>query len=364
MSLPQSAIASAKIMGLLIDLDMTSKEYGLAIMILFIAYLLGQVPSNLYLAGGRPSIYLPTAMVLWGGVCLATAFVKTAGGIYALRFSMGLLEAPFTVGCLHLITSWYPRTELGLRTAILLTAPMSANAFSGVISHGIAETLDGSQNLDGWRWLFIVCGSLTVFVASLAFFLLPDYPQNTRWLHVHERAIAQLRLIADRGASDRNVSKRAGFKKAIKTQQVWTFAAMYFLLAIGSSLHNFFPSVVNTLGFSPSTTLWMTAPPCLFSVVIAISTALSADRRKNASFHVIGATSMAMTGFLLFLFVQSDDQRAVWVRYLATFLMMAGAHAATPVALAWAQKTLQESREMRAVAIAIINASGTVSQVS
>ncbi len=343
---------------------MNSNEYGVAMMVLFIAYLIAQVPSNIYLAQGRPSIYLPTAMILWGCVCASTAFVKTPGALYAVRFLLGFFEAPFTAGCLFLISSWYTRTELGFRSAILLSAPMTANAFSGLVGFGISDRIDGALGLAGWRWLFIVGGSLTVFVGCIALFVLPDYPHNTKWLHQEERAVAQLRLIADRGTADINVKRMVGLKMALKSWHVWTFAGMYFLLAIGASLHNFFPSVVKTLGFSRETTLWMTAPPYLLAVVVAISTALSADRLRNASFHIVGTASLAVIGFLIFLLEQSTDRKGLWLRYASTFLMITGAHAANPIVVAWAQKTIQPPKEMRAAAIAIINTCGTLSQVS
>ncbi|EXJ60610.1 hypothetical protein A1O7_04763 [Cladophialophora yegresii CBS 114405] len=360
----RSCLTLSELMGLRSDLSMNSNEYGLAMMLLFIAYVLAQVPSNLYLAKGRPSVYLPTAMLLWGCVCTTTAFVKTPGALYAVRSLLGLLEAPFCVGCLFLISSWYTRTELGLRSAILLSAPMMANAFAGVIAFGIHDSIDGACGLEGWRWLFIVGGAVTIIIACIAFFTLPDYPHNTRWLYEEERALAQLRLIADRGASEYDVSRIVGLKMALNSWQVWMFAGMYFLLAIGTSLHNFFPSVVQTLDFSRTTTLWMTAPPYLFAVVVAISTALSADRHRNASFHIIGTTALAIVGYLLFLLEQSTDRGDVWARYASTFLMIAGAHAANPMVLGWTQKTVPQPREMRATAIAIVNTSGTIAQIA
>jgi MFS family permease len=303
-------------------------------------------------------------MVLWGCVSVGTAFVRMPWQLYVVRFLLGFLEAPLVVNCLLLISSWYTKAELGLRSAILLSAPMFANAFSGIVAHGLAETLEGALGLRAWRWLFVVAGSCTIFPACLAFFILPDYPHNTAWLLAEERAVAQLRLIADRGASDCNVKKRVGLRMAVKSWRVWTFAGMYFLVAIGTSLHNFFPSVVKTFDFSPNTTLWMTAPPYLLAMVVAISTSLYSDRHRMASLYLIGTVAMAMVGFLIFLFVQSSDRRAVWARYVATFLMIAGAHAAAPVVLGWTQKTIRQPKEMRAVAIAIVNASGSISQVS
>ncbi|KIW29483.1 uncharacterized protein PV07_05297 [Cladophialophora immunda] len=363
-SFDRSSLGNARVMGLQQDLDMNSNQYGLAMMLLFIAYVMAQVPSNYYLAKGRPSIYLPGVMVLWGCVCTATAFVKAPSQLYAVRFLLGLLEAPFCVGCLFLISSWYTRTELGLRSAILLTAPMTANAFSGLIAFGIYDTIDGARGLEGWRWLFVVGGVSTVFIACVAFYVLPDFPSNTRYLSEKELAVAQLRLIADGVQADESENGRwRGLAMAVSSWQVWVFAGMFLLLAIGASVHNFFPSVVNTLGFSRNTTLWMTAPPYLVGVVVTIANSLFADRHRNASFHVIGPAALATLGFLLFLLDPPSARGGVWLRYAAAFLMIVGAHSGYPVVLSWAQKTVRRPREMRACAIAIINASGSISQI-
>ena len=192
---------------------------------------------------------------------------------------------------------------------------------------------------------------------------LPDFPEDTCWLNGKERAVAELRMIADSGQADRNTSKREGLKMAFGSWQVWVFAGMQFFIGIGASLHNFFPSIVKTLGFQRNTTLWLTVPPYLVAVMVTITNALVADRHRNASFHIFGPTTFAIIGFLMFLFEHSANRKDVWVRYASSFLMLAGAHAAIPVVLAWTQKTIQRPKEMRACAIAIVSASGSVAQI-
>ena len=77
------------------------------------------------------------------------------------------------------------------------TAPsILASSFSGLIALGVFE-LDGQRGLAGWRWLFIIQGSLTIFFAMLSAALLPDYPRTTRWLSREEQAFAEWRLAQD-----------------------------------------------------------------------------------------------------------------------------------------------------------------------
>lgn len=78
---------------------MTPKEYQLGLSILFVAYILAQVPSNLLLNYiGRPSLYLGFFTVAWGLVSALTSQVKSFGGIVACRFILGFVEAPFFAG--------------------------------------------------------------------------------------------------------------------------------------------------------------------------------------------------------------------------------------------------------------------------
>lgn len=48
--------------------------------------------------------------------------------------------------------------------------------------------MDGIAGLEGWRWIFILEGILTVVVAIMAFFLIQDYPETAKFLTEEERA--------------------------------------------------------------------------------------------------------------------------------------------------------------------------------
>lgn len=53
---------------------------------------------------------------------------------------------------MFLLSSWYTRKELALRTAILYSGLIIAIAFSGLIAAGVFANLDGSLGIAGWRW--------------------------------------------------------------------------------------------------------------------------------------------------------------------------------------------------------------------
>ena len=96
--LDRNNIASARLQGLQDELDLTDREYQLCVSILFVGYLLFQVPSNLLLNKiGKPAIYLPFAMIIWGIISAATASAQSFGGLVAIRFMLGFSEAAYFV---------------------------------------------------------------------------------------------------------------------------------------------------------------------------------------------------------------------------------------------------------------------------
>lgn len=48
--------------------------------------------------------------------------------------------------------------------------------------------MDGIGGLEGWRWIFILEGILTVIVACVAYFLVYDSPETAAFLSEEERA--------------------------------------------------------------------------------------------------------------------------------------------------------------------------------
>ena len=85
--LDRNNIAAARLAGLEDELNLSSTQYLTCLSILFVGYLLMQIPSNLFLNKlGKPALYLPTVMIIWGVISAATAGAHTYGGLIAIRF--------------------------------------------------------------------------------------------------------------------------------------------------------------------------------------------------------------------------------------------------------------------------------------
>lgn len=215
--LDRNNIAAARLAGLERDLHLSSTQYLTCLSILFVGYVLMQVPSNLFLNKiGKPALYLPSVMIVWGVISAATAAAQTYQGLLAIRFFLGFVEAAYFPGCLYFLSAWYTRKELGFRTAILYSGSLLSGAFSGLVSAGITNSMDGLHGLRAWRWLFIIEGTITIGIAFVAYLILPNFPRTTTWLTESERQLATWRLEEDIGEDDWIGSEQQTFLHGVR----------------------------------------------------------------------------------------------------------------------------------------------------
>lgn len=92
--LDRNAIALARLNDLEKDLNLKGSQYQTCVSILFVGYLLGQIPSNMILTRVKPSYYMAGFMALWAIVSTLTALSKDFTGLLLTRFFLGVTEAP------------------------------------------------------------------------------------------------------------------------------------------------------------------------------------------------------------------------------------------------------------------------------
>ncbi|KAG6013632.1 hypothetical protein E4U54_006517 [Claviceps lovelessii] len=358
--LDRTNIAAARLAGLEDDLKLNASgtQYSTAVSILFVGYILMQVPSNLLLNKiGKPGKYLPACMVVWGIISTSTAACRSFEGLLVTRFFLGFVEAAFFPGCLYYLSCWYTRKELGVRTTYLFSGSFISGTFSGLIAAGITGSMDGSRGLRAWRWLFIIEGAATVLVALVAFHIMPDFPRTTKWLTKEEMALATWRLTEDVGQDDWVDSKEQtlwhGFRLALGDVKTWLLLVILFGNMSAGGVINFFPTVVATLGHSSVVTLLLTAPPFVLGLITTFATAWHADRTNERFYHVTIPLCLLIVTFIV---TASTTNKAV--QYVAIMLMIPGLYSGFTTALAWISNTLPRPPAKRAAALAFISAAG------
>lgn len=237
-------VSNARIAGLQEDLGMTDTVWSAGISTFYVGYLVGQLPGNLWLARVRPSLLLPGMMIGWSICTICMPAVTSGAGFCVVRFMTGLCEAPFFPGITLMTSSWYTKAENPMRMAIWHAGNTISNIISGFLAAGILHHMGGIAGLYSWQWFFIIEGAVSILVGVVAFFILPDWPENTRWLTQEEREMAQYRVLLSNGGKEEAVGGTwDGLKAAIADPFTWMFCGMHFSLINAQSFKDFFPSV-------------------------------------------------------------------------------------------------------------------------
>ncbi|EXF80931.1 hypothetical protein CFIO01_03439 [Colletotrichum fioriniae PJ7] len=358
--LDRNALPQARLNTLEEDLGLKGVEYNTAISILFVGYLLMQVPSNMFLTRTSPSIYMSTCMIGWAAISAATAGVKNYSGLVACRFFLGFVEAPFYPGALYLLSIFYTRKELATRISILYTGQVVSTGCSGLIAAATFTTLDQVKGIAGWKWarLFIIEGSVTALIAVFGFFLLPDDPSVTRWLTEDERQLAVERIRRDTVGRQERGSTMDGLKQALKDPKTWLFCACQNFHISAVSFNAYFPTLVRTMGFKSTTALLLTAPPYFVSGFLGIPFAWSSGRFNERTWHITAGLSLAVVGFAMTIGTTNNA-----VRYAATFLYATGAYSVGSPILGWVSDTLSQTPEKKAVAYSLVNVTANLAYI-
>ncbi|KAL4939440.1 hypothetical protein BDV06DRAFT_225039 [Aspergillus oleicola] len=351
--LDRQNIAAAKLVGIEEDLSITDVQYQTCVSILFVGYILMQVPSNIIVGKIRwPGIYICTAMGIWGLLSALTCLVHNFAGLMASRFFLGFIEAVFFPGALFYLSLFYTRKQYALRTAILYSGSQLGNAFGGLFAIGILK-LDGRSGLEGWRWLFLIEGIVTIGLAFLIAFILPNKLTNLKGFTKLEQEWLVWNFEEDQGQRDNadEISAKKGFLMAVTDPKTWLLMATLYAVYIAAAVSNFFPSVVATLGYNRNETYALTAPPYILCVIAMVVNGFHSDRTQERYWHIVCPMVVCVAANIIAVATLNTA-----ARYVAMMLMPASFYGATAVILSWVAGSLSQPAIKRASAIALINA--------
>jgi len=220
------------------------------------------------------------------------------------------------------------------------------------MASGILSDMQGVLGHPAWRWLFYIEGALTMFFAIVAIFILPDFPENTRFLTPLEKRLAQRRMLEDVGEVDSEDpgSSFHGFKLAMLDWKVWWMAFALTAQVVGLSFNQYFPTLTKTLGFNNTVTLLLCAPPWAFAVLVTFINARHSDKTRERFFHIAIPLLVGILGFLIALSTMNTAARYI------SFFLMAQSYAGFVCFYAWMSNTIPRPPSKRAVALAFINA--------
>ncbi|EKM82407.1 hypothetical protein AGABI1DRAFT_117893 [Agaricus bisporus var. burnettii JB137-S8] len=246
-SLGQSAV-----LGLLQGVRLTQNQFNWLGTIFYLSYLAFQYPQNLALQKFPVGKWMSINIFIWSIALLSHAACKSFGGLFAVRFILGLCEGAITPGFLIVTSMFYTREEQTRRVGYWFLMNGIAVIFLGFVAFGTLHTK--TSKFMPWQWLMIITGLLTLVTSILFWFFFPDSPANARFLTPTERAQAVQRIKQNQTGVENKKWKRDQFIEAFTDPKTWMlafFAALAYVPASERLITNQRQIIVSMFGFTP-----------------------------------------------------------------------------------------------------------------
>ncbi|KAJ5286992.1 hypothetical protein N7478_002678 [Penicillium angulare] len=276
-----------------------------------------------------------------------------------LRWRTYLSVIPW--GSIFLMSSWYRTEELTHRIGIFYAGVALANMFGGLIAAGVIGNLDNAHGLAAWRWLFIIEGCATVGIALIAIWFMPNYPNTTRWLSRQEQDYAQWRLAQDAAGEEDDrfaVSPLEAVKMALSDYRLYFFMLLNHLNLLAQSFTYFFPSIVESLGYSSTVTLFLTVPVWFATFLAVISISYHSSQTNERSIHIFCCMLIGAIGNIIVITTNN-----LGARMFAMYLIPIGTLPSFQMILAWITSSFSRPLVKRSVVVAMCGMFGNAASI-
>lgn len=120
---------------------------------------------------------------------------------------------------------------MAFRMSIFYSGSLLSGAFGNLIAAGILKGLGGHRGMSAWQWLYVIEGSITVFIGIVICFVLPDFPETWKVLSPEMRRVAERRLAIEAAEADIDegggMSQMKGLKLAMTDIKTYVLAVAY-----------------------------------------------------------------------------------------------------------------------------------------
>ncbi|GLB37556.1 putative high-affinity nicotinic acid transporter [Lyophyllum shimeji] len=345
----------ARIAGMEKDLELkVGSRYSIASSLYFVPYILLQLPSNIILRVLGARTWLTICVIGWGASQLGMGFVPTWGYLVLCRLFLGVFEAGFFPALVFIITTWYKRHEVQKRLAFFYLFSILLGGFSAIFAYTLT-LIAPRGGLNGWQWIFIIEGIITIVLGILTYVFVADFPDKNRFLTEEQTKLVLHRVEKDRGDS---LPDKMTWRKLclhLSDWTMWAYAMMFLCATTPAYAIGFFITIIlASMGFNVRDSLLLSAPPNIFAAICTFGFAYISDRTQQRALLIAVQTVLTIVGLVVTSYAHNNG-----ARYFGLFIAYAGASACIPGILSYNANNVV-SHTKRAVSTAIIVAFGGI----
>ncbi|KAJ7611732.1 MFS general substrate transporter [Roridomyces roridus] len=294
----KATLGNASILGIIKSTKLTTNQYNWLGTIFYLSYLAFEFPQNLCLQRFPVAKWMSVNIFVWAVALACHAACTNFGGLFAVRFVLGMCEGSITAGFLLVTAMFYTRTEQTLRVGYWFLMNGTAQIIAGFISFGCLHIK--TETFEPWQWLMIITAILTLIMAVLFWFFFPDSPTTCWFLTPEERITAVLRIKVNQTGVENKHFKKEQLIEALVDPKTWLFAFFAAVTNVTNALVNQRQLIVASFGFTPLQTTLLGCVDGVIEIVTIAAGVILAARIPNSRAYV-GCISICPSILAVFL---------------------------------------------------------------
>lgn len=234
-------------------INLSYSAYGTGASLFYITFILFSLPNCIILEKVGAPLWLGFLSFFWGITAAAMAFIKNEIQYYIIRLILGMAEAGALPGTFHYISFMYPDNYSTYVYGIIVSALLIAPPISAPLA-AVLLSLDDILGLEGWQWLFIVEGLMSVFFSIITIFGLPKNVEYMKSLNFEEKKYLKNLIILENDDSRKKIGLKQEFWCAIsdilKIRKYWILALSSLILQVSYTTIQYFLTLIISTMFS------------------------------------------------------------------------------------------------------------------
>ncbi|KAK3671771.1 hypothetical protein LTR78_008316 [Recurvomyces mirabilis] len=349
----------ANVMGLSKQLHLVGNDFTNASSAFWIAVLIFEFPS-IYLLQRLPvGKYLAFTLFGWAVATACTASATTFSGLVTARVFSGIFEAAVPP-CLMLISGqWYTRQEQIIRFVWWYLGTACGMIIGGFTSWCF-QHVSARAPIEGWRIMYIVLGLLTLVLATLIWFLVPDSPMSARFLNDQEKvSLLEHVKINQTGVENRRNFSWAEVREAFTDFQLWCQWLIMLLEGGGGGvITTYSATLIKGFGYTPKESALLNMGGGAVAITTCLLTSYGVRFFGNRWAFLIFITCPGIIGAALMAYLPKSDKTGL----LAGIYLVTAIFAAVPIQFSWITANVAGHTKKR-VATTILNAAFAIGNI-
>ncbi|KAK7457542.1 major facilitator superfamily transporter [Colletotrichum acutatum] len=362
LDLPRGNLSQANSASFLENLGMNTNDYNLGNTVFQISFLCAELPSQMVSKKLGPDRWIPFIMCSWSLVSGCQFWLSGRTSFLVCRALLGVLQGGFIPDVVLYLTYFFKSTELPFRLAMFWTVRRITDIVAPLLALGVLR-MDGINGYEGWRWLFLIEGIITLSISVWSWFAMAASPTQTKawwrpngWFNEQEEKILVNRILRDDPSKcdmhNRQAITPKLLLKSLADWELWPIYIFGLLWEIPAGPPDqYLTLTLRNLGFNTNDTNLLSIPPqFLGAILMLIMTYLSEIWDTRALFGAF--TQLWYLPNLIAMAVLPADA-SPWAQYAVVTVLLSypSPHA---MHVSWASRNSHSVRT-RAVSAALYN---------